>query len=121
MFTTKVQLRARAIRTAEELKTTVPLGGTCWVIFSGSNTKPSSFFAVTRTGETTYSSVESCDDEEGIKLLLTQQQILNGLYGGAWLQKRDAQNYFKLLTELWEQAPQAIAAQAQAHEEKIAS
>jgi hypothetical protein len=118
MFSSSKKLSGRALRTASELKDQVPVGATCWIIGSGANQRPSSVFQVQRTSDTSYTSIESCDDEEDIKLCLTESDILGGMYGGAWLNKEDALNYFKLLEEFWEQAPKVIAKVAEETEEK---
>jgi hypothetical protein len=111
------KLRAKGLRTVREIRAHIPIGGSCWVIYANPHTKePKGVEEFIRVDTLTFRSAEA-SDEERIHEHKTSGEMLKQPYGGAWLRKRDAVKYFKLLEALWKRVSEVIDSLAQEHEQ----
>lgn len=118
MTASKTRLPTKGLRTLAEVRTSIPIGGSCWIIHSDPWTKePLQIQKFVRANASDFMSGPS-DDEDPMPTYMTIDQILKRPYGGAWLKRSDAQKYLSLLKKLWKDAPRTIDALAQELEKK---
>jgi hypothetical protein len=109
---------AAGLRTKTELRAAIPIGGSCWIIYFNPHTmEPKGIEEFTRKSASVFVSVQT-GDEEHMHEHMTIEQILERPYGGAWLQKIDAEKYLALLQKFWKEVPRTLDAQAQLYLKK---
>ena len=120
MFSSKIVLTSLAIRTPEELKKKVPIGGIFWIMSADIYThEPNGIICIRREGAESFSYGGDEDEEDCMPTIWEVRRLTEDPYGGAWLKEKDAKAYLMFLQDCWKQTYSVINAYAQSEEKRL--